>query len=233
MSEQRRAPRGRTYDPCPGCKKPPEKGLTHPKDEVCGTCTIALAAGREAMAKQAAETEREAYLLPWFFPGYHDAKCEPWRRAPDGYEEFLGGRAGGVRDSADWLRELLPALALEVGEVVLGSNERYHSKAVRKPVGNVFHIRRSQREGSNGSRELILLPPRVRGLLRDVDRAVRMMIAETRANSLEEGTNLIGQLATGGITGDTLTETVARDVKHRRAVIMDIERDNRDAGWND
>lgn len=232
--DRRRAPAGRTYDPCPGCKKPPANGATHPKGDVCPACRVRLEAGTEYAEAQAKDPKREAYYMPWNFPGYYDGEYDHFKRRPDGVDELFGDRAGRIHHAGDWLRELLPALALELGEEVVGTRDSagrasHYTRAARKASGTVFQIPKNHR--SDGSRELILLTPRVRLLLRDLDRAIRMALASTRANSVQKGSNLLLQLSTGEITADALDNEVARDVKNRRAAAEAAAVDEDRAAW--
>lgn len=235
IKDRRRAPAGRTYDPCPGCKKPPEGQSTHPKGDVCPSCRIRLDAGTEYATAQAKDAEREAYLMPWHMPGFYEGEYDHFKRLPDGVAELFPKADGRIHHAGDWLRELLPALALELGEEVVGTAESigrhsHYTRAARKAAGTVFQIRK-RNDSSNGSRELILLKPRVRAMLRDLDRAIRMALAQTNANALQKGSNLLLQLSTGGITADTLDDEVAGDVKNRRAALEAIAIDDDRATW--
>lgn len=209
-----RASRGYTFDPCPACKQPP-KG-SRAKDDICADCRRFLEAGKALADRQKADP-RKAYWLPWFMPGYHDAECDHFKKEPPGLERFAGR---GIRDAADWLRALLPELVLAIGEEVTGTEASGHRTAGARPVreagGFVFHIARSERESAGGTRESVLLTEDQRELIRDIDRAIRITLAETAANSLEKGANLLGSLATGRITADDLDEETARDVGNRR-----------------
>lgn len=234
MNDRRRAPAGRTYDPCPGCKKPPEPNRTHPKGDVCPSCRIRLDAGTAYADAQAKDPEREAYLMPWHMPGYYEGEYNHFKKLPDGVVELFPDAPGRIHHAGDWLRELLPALAIELGEVVVGGAEdmgrvtRY-VRAARKAAGTVFKVKKSDR--NDGSRELILLKPRVRALLRDIDRAIRLALAETRATSTKKGSNLLFQLSTGEITADALDDEVAADVKHRQRQAEEAAADDDRKKW--
>lgn len=232
IRDRRRAPAGRTYDPCPGCKKPPEGQSTHPKGDVCPACRIRLDAGTEHANAQAKDAEREAYLMPWHMPGFYEGEYEHFKKLPDGVAELLPG--AGIHHAGDWIRYLLPALALELGEEVVGTADSigrhsHYTRAARKAAGTVFKVKKSDRD--SGSRQLILLKPRVRALLRDLDRAIRLALAETRAVSLKKGSNLLFQLSTGEITADALDDEVARDVQHRQKQAEDVAADNDRKKW--
>lgn len=234
INDRRRAPAGRTYDPCPGCKQPPKDGATHPKGDVCPSCRVRLDAGSEYATAQAKDAEREAYLMPWHMPGFYEGEYDHFKRLPDGVAELFPEADGRIHHAGDWLRELLPALALEIGEEVVGAADSigrhsHYTRAARKAAGTVFKIRKADR--NDGSRELILLKPRVRALLRDLDRAIRLALAETRATSMKKGSNLLLQLSTGEITADALDDEVARDVQHRQKQAEDVAADKDRQKW--
>jgi hypothetical protein len=71
IHSQRRAPRGYTYDPCPGCGE--TKGQPRPRDGVCATCTHAIAWAKAERDKMANRADAESRVVPVAFP-----PCSHW-----------------------------------------------------------------------------------------------------------------------------------------------------------
>lgn len=195
MSEiGRRAPRGATYDPCPGCGEP----KLRPKLRVCDVCDATLKAARRARAERAEAGEdtpvphvmqERAYALPWL-------------RGPRETSDR-------VRDAFFRLGQLLSEATDErVPMMPPDAEHNYHWTDFDRWAVWPF----SRTEGRSGGDWQVtrLMRPSIAGALREAYAA-----AIDNANAVEkqghaEGRALLLSLAAGTLTADEFNDRAAR-----------------------
>lgn len=184
MSANRRAPAGRTLDPCHGCGLVPSEWRGRPKAGVCDNCRNTLDLAQRAAKEQAARGDEigEFYLptQPHWLPYLPHDRSEGFGSHP--------------------IQTALWKLALAVSSPNVGKDVNYNATPIfsnPNPSGSSGHL------GRECSRMLRAdIAAQLDGLLTTVHAGLQF----AHEDGKQDGTNMIAQLAAGGITVNQLNE---------------------------
>lgn len=209
--ERRRASRGYTYDPCPGCKREEHR----PKDELCLACRHELERARELL-KDFERKRATGAAVPFIL------------RERVSYYNLGPSRHG----FGDRLRDAVRVLLARVTTPASDETPRKDpSKPIERrktwsPSGREIEVDYEEwpfflasDEGisrtyeSAGERALVLADPITREAVSELDLAIRETVAEAYKAGKEDGRNILLGLASGDVTIDEFDSATLR--RHR------------------
>lgn len=182
----RRAPRGRTFDPCHGCGQVPSAWNGRAKDQVCNVCATNL-----ALAKKVAEDQTRADLrvvtvptAPHWLPYLHRSRSRP--------------------DRADVQAELWKL-------AILCSVPAMSIPAVK--AQRLVPLLDGDRTDWSASRieDYRSIPAAVADQFAVLYNALRHELVDCYNEGKREGQNLLGQLASGDITANEFNDLTLRE----------------------
>lgn len=184
----RRAPRGYTKGPCPGCGTP----TLMPKGGVCQDCSAKLAAYAQWQAEQRGKADERVYGTKersYAFPGLH-----------------LQAKVGDKFHGTDAISEPLWRLHQLVSTP---APEGIDWKEVEARGADAYTYD-NDREWRNEWIQYRIFPVAVADALRDLHKGIVASLKKAEADGHERGRSLLMGLASGNITNDEFNRTAAR-----------------------
>jgi hypothetical protein len=185
---QRRAPRGYTKGPCPGCGE----GTIYPKGSVCQNCRADLDRMAQIREEQKAKADERVYYTKersYAFP-------------------YLPEEADRDDQRREAIREPLHRLHWLVSRPV-PSGDYWKELQAREETGDAF----TYTEGGyrdHDWRAVRIFPVAVADALRDLFAGIHASLERAHAEGHKKGRSLLMGLASGSITNDEFNNTAAR-----------------------
>ena len=185
--------RGLTKKPCPGCGK--AEYPWRKTDEICRTCKKLI---KEALEHRESLKKMTGKMKIAVGEAYHWNKgyLEGDLKGP--YHEF------GEYDLRSMLLRLMVKLIKELSEKSYDDPYTFKAAIVLKGLGLTY-----QYDGSESQPRYI--EKRVFGLLRGLDRLIRLSLKRSYENGKKEGSSLIRMLASGQTTVEKFQKEVERE----------------------
>lgn len=191
-----RAPRGHTYDPCPGCGGGPTSYMGRPKDRVCDVCREALDKWAAYKANASAKADERVYVTQERDYGFPHISHEVETRDAQGHRLGYG------------IRSPLHALHMLLSSPLAEPTDWQEIKA----RGDEAYTYRPSRDSGYGSGFATYrrFPVAVAEVLRELHAGIMDSMAHAHAQGANAGRNLLLSLASGRITNDQFNESAAR-----------------------
>lgn len=175
---KRRLPTGHTRGPWPCCGKECEEWPGRLKNRICDECKRLITIGKDAVRRHEAGS-----MEPYRWTGRHYA----WT-----------GYALGVSMAFDGRNRLQRAMWSLVSELAIDAHDERGMGAERGPVLDAQKDSYGRFEFSTR----VKMTPHLRGLLNDLDVAIRAALTDVHQAGIEQGRSALVQLADGKMTLD-------------------------------
>jgi len=185
--------RGRTKKPCPGCGK--AEYPWRKTDEVCRICRKLIKEALEHRKSLKAMTGKMKIAVG---EAYHWNKGYLEGDLSGSYHEF------GEYNLKDMLLRIMVKLIKELSEKSYGDPYTDKASIVLKGLQLTYQYDGSEREGRYIDKKLF-------GLLRGLDRLIRLALKRSYENGKRDGASLIRRLASGDITVEKFQKEVERE----------------------
>lgn len=184
--------KGLTKKPCPGCgnaEYPWRKA-----DEVCGDCRKLM--GEALEHRKNLKKNKTGTMKIAVGEAYH------WNKGY--YEGDLSGKRFGEYDLRSMLLKTMIGLIKQLSERSYDDPYTYKAPKILKGLGLI-------NRDDGGEREARYIGIRLFGLLRGLDRLIRLALKRSYENGKKDGASLIRRLASGDITVEKFQKEVERE----------------------
>ena len=182
-----------TRKPCPGCGKS-ERYLFRNKGEVCGACKNLLNEAKEHRR----QLEKSAKI------GKMSIKVGQFDHWNEGYYE---GDLSGTRNEFGKDRDLRQTLLRLMVRLIKTLSAKYYGQ--RYSIRHLIILKALHYKTRYEENEMRIIDKNLFGLLRGLDKVIRLSIKRSYENGKREGMSLVKMLATGQITIEEFQKEIA------------------------